>query len=178
MLEVVLNSRCVRKLKRELLAAGAVEIGGVLAAEQTGDERFLVLDLSVQTDGTPNHFVPDPTQHRAFIQQFREKKGDQPERFNYLGEWHSHPSYPATPSAEDFAQMQTLVEEEEQKSTFLVLLVVKLDLEGNLRGSVHGFRPGQPPLRGRLTSVDGDVNEERPQVVVILLPVRRTPEAE
>lgn len=169
MLEVVLNSRCVRKLKRELTAAGHLEIGGVLAAEQTAHGQFLVLDLSVQRDGTKSSFRRDPELARTFIHDFHKKRGHQPQRFNYLGEWHSHPSFPATPSIEDFSQMQRLVEEEEQKSTFLVLLVVKLDAQGNLRGSVYGFRPGQPPVRGWLTSVDGDVDEERPDTIVVLL---------
>lgn len=169
MIEVVLNSRCVRKLKRELQTAGSAEIGGVLAAEQTAAGRFLVVDLSVQRDGTTSSFTRDPVQHREFIQRFHERKGHQPQRFNYLGEWHSHPSFPATPSPEDFAQMQALVEEEEQKSTFLVLLVVKLDHGGNLLGSVHGFRPGQPWVRGQLSSIDvGAVQEEAPVVLILV----------
>ncbi|WP_067279956.1 Mov34/MPN/PAD-1 family protein [Mitsuaria sp. 7] len=179
MIEVVLNSRCVRKLKRELAAAGPREIGGVLAAEQTADGRFLVLDLSVQRDGTTSSFQRDPAQHRAFIEEFHEKRGHQPQRFNYLGEWHSHPSFSATPSPEDFAQMQSLVEEDDQKSTFLVLLVVKLGLDGKLRGSVHGFRPGQQPVRGRLTSVDeGAVEEEQAPVILILITAKEDHEAD
>lgn len=154
MIDVVLNRRCVRTLKRELRAAGSNEIGGVLAAEQVGDGRFLVIDLSVQRNGTHSHFERDPVQHREFIRRFHERTGHKPERFNYLGEWHSHPAYPATPSDVDFDQMQHLVEDVEQKSTFLVLVIVKLGLNRELRGSAYGFRPGFAPLRGRLRGIE------------------------
>lgn len=169
MIEVVLNSRCIRKLRRELEAAGPNEIGGVLAAEQVADGKFLVLDLSVQRNGTTSHFERDPIQHTEFIRRFRGRTGDRPEQFNYLGEWHSHPSYPATPSSEDFNQMQRLVEDEEQASTFLALLVVKLDSRGMLRGTAHAFRPGKAPVRTTLKSTDVDgITEERASVIFVL----------
>ncbi|MGY8625811.1 Mov34/MPN/PAD-1 family protein [Chromobacterium violaceum] len=169
MIDVVLNSQCVRKLKRALLAAGSNEIGGVLAAEQVGDGRFLVVDLSVQCNGTSSHFERDPVQHREFIRRFHERMGHKPERFNYLGEWHSHPSFPATPSDVDFRQMQVLVEDEEQKSTFLALMIVKLGLDGELRGSAHGFRPGFLPVRGRLLGIEeGAVKEEYGSLILVL----------
>lgn len=169
MIEVVLNSRCIRKLRRELEAAGRNEIGGVLAAEQVADGKFLVLDLSVQRNGSASHFDRDPIQHIDFIQRFHARMGNRPERFNYLGEWHSHPSYPATPSSEDFSQMQKLVEDKEQLSTFLTLLVVKLDCRRSLRGSAYAFRPGLPPVRSELKSTDvGAIVEERLSVVYLV----------
>ncbi len=169
MIDVILSRRCVHKLRRELHTAGLSEIGGVLAAEQVGDGGFLVVDLSVQRNGTESHFERDPVQHREFIQRFHERMGHKPERFNYLGEWHSHPAYPATPSEVDFHQMQCLVEDPEQKSTFLILMIIKLGLHGELRGSAYGFRPGFAPLRGRLRSVEeGAVKEDFSSVIVVL----------
>lgn len=169
MIDVVLNQRCIRKLKRELRSAGSNEIGGVLAAEQVSDGCFLVVNLSVQRNGTRSHFKRNPIQHREFIRRFHERMGHQPERFNYLGEWHSHPAYPATPSDVDFRQMQDLVEDAEQKSTFLVLMIVKLGLKEQLRGSAYGFRPGSAALRGRLLSTeDGAVQEELLPIVLIM----------
>lgn len=167
MIEVVLNGRCMRKLVRELRAAGQNEIGGVLAAEQVGDGRFLVVDLSVQHNGTHSHFERDPVQHREFIRRFHERMGHRPDRFNYLGEWHSHPAYPANPSDVDFRQMQDLVEDAEQKSSFLILMIVKLGLNGQLRGSVHGFRPGFAPVRGQLRGIEEEsVQEEHLPIVL------------
>ncbi|WP_369664670.1 Mov34/MPN/PAD-1 family protein [Variovorax sp. V116] len=169
MIDVLLHPRCVRKLKRSLLAAGLNEIGGVLAAEQIGDGRFLVIDLSVQSNGTNSNFERDPTQHREFIRRFHDRVGHKPERYNYLGEWHSHPSYPATPSDADVHQMQQLVEDDEQQSTFLVLMIVKLDSDGELRGSAHGFRRNVAPVRGRLHGSEEEaIHEEWRSMIMIL----------
>jgi integrative and conjugative element protein (TIGR02256 family) len=169
MIEVLLNKYCIDKLRLELKKAKTTEIGGVLAAEQVGDGRFMVVDLSVQRDGTSSRFERDPERHRAFIRRFHDRMGNQPERFNYLGEWHSHPSYYATPSNEDFQQMQELIEEVEQRSNFLVLMVIKLGDRGELRGSVYGFRPRLAPVRGRFGSVEeGETQEESPLMVIQL----------
>jgi len=168
-IEVTLADRCTQKLRRALRAAGSKEIGGVLAAEQVGDGRFVVVDLSIQDDGTSSNFERDPIQHRKFIQQFHDRMGNIPERFNYLGEWHSHPSYLAIPSEADIRQMQALVEDDEQASTFLVLMVVKVGADASLRGSVYGFRPQLTPVRGRLRgSESAPVQEEFEPIIVIL----------
>jgi proteasome lid subunit RPN8/RPN11 len=161
MIDVILSPRCVRKLKRELRSAGRDEIGGVLAGEQLSDGVFLVRDLSVQRDGTPNSFVRDPIQHRKFMRRFHLLTGNNPERFNYLGEWHSHPSFLALPSAPDVRQMHAEIHESEQTSTFLVLLIVKVGMDGGLIGSTHAFRRALAPIRVNLSAADGaSVREE------------------
>lgn len=171
MIEVLLSPRCVRKLKRELRAAGPNEIGGVLAAEHTADGKFLVRDLSVQRNGTPSSFVRDPAQHRSFMRRFHLITGNRPERFNYLGEWHSHPSFPALPSLPDLHQMHVEIHDPEQPSTFLVLLIVKLGLDGGLIGSAHAFRRTHPPVRVMLgASESSSVREE---VGLVALGLRR-----
>lgn len=169
MIDVLIDGECVLKLKHELLAAGANEIGGVLAAQQIGDGRFLVVDVSVQRNGTQSRFERDPAQHRAFIRRFHLRMDHRPEIFNYLGEWHSHPTHTALPSDVDLRQMQDLVEDDEQMSTFLALMIVKLDEQGELRGSVHGFRPGLPPVRGRLQGIENEVVQDDPLPIILIL---------
>jgi proteasome lid subunit RPN8/RPN11 len=167
-IKVAIADSCARSLEQALRAAGSNEIGGVLAAEQVGDGCFLVVDLSIQDDGTTSNFVRDPIQHREFIQRFHSRMGHQPERFNYLGEWHSHPSYLAIPSEADIEQMQDLVEDEEQASTFLVLMVVKLAKGASLRGSIYAFRPQLAPVRGRLRGSERlPIQEEFEPIIVI-----------
>jgi [CysO sulfur-carrier protein]-S-L-cysteine hydrolase len=47
-------------------------------------------------------------------------------RFNYLGEWHSHPSFSVQPSFEDIESMTDIVESGNSTITFAVLLIVRL----------------------------------------------------
>lgn len=160
MIDVLLTTGVMRRLKRELRQAGAREIGGVMAAEQVADGKFVVRALSVQTDGTVASFKRDPARHRAFIRRFHLLTGNKPERFNYLGEWHSHPSFLALPSGPDLRQMQDLIEDQEQTSSFLVLMVVKLARDGALVGSAHGFRRRMFPIRVRLKGQVLSLQEE------------------
>ena len=152
MIEVILSAKCARKLKKELRAAGPNEIGGVLAAEQISDGKFLVKSLSVQRDGTPTSFVRDPAQHRKFMRRFHLLTGNQPQRFNYLGEWHSHPSFLALPSAPDLRAMYAEIADPEQAASFLVLVIVKLGKDAGLTGSAHAFRRGHGCMRVSLKS--------------------------
>ncbi len=147
MIEIIVSNQCIAKLRRELARAGSDEIGGVLAAENLGDGRFLVLDLSVQRDGSFASFTRSSPRHGRFIRRFQERSGRDYERYNYLGEWHSHPSFPAMPSLPDLRQMQRLIEQPSQRALFLALLVMKLGHFGSLEGSAHAFRRGLPPLR-------------------------------
>lgn len=155
MIDVILSCRCARKLKKELRLAGANEIGGVMAGEHLGDGKFLVKDLSVQRNGTVGSFVRDPVQHRKFMRRFHLLTGHNTERFNYLGEWHSHPSFVALPSSPDLRTMQAEIEDRDQTSSFLVLLVIKLGRDGVLIGSTHAFRRRHMPVRVNLKAEPG-----------------------
>ena len=150
MITVILNHNCVSKLRDALHAAAEIEIGGVLAAEQIAEGTFRVLDISIQQGFSASRFVREPKIHRKFIVDFHERMGYQFERYNYIGEWHSHPNFSTMPSTEDFLEMQRLVEDPEQKSTFLTLLVVRLNQNESISGTIHGFRPGMPIVRGSL----------------------------
>lgn len=165
MIEVILSAKCARKLKKELRAAGRNEIGGVLAAEQVGDGKFLVRALSVQRDGTPTSFVRDPAQHRKFMRRFHLLTGNQPQRFNYLGEWHSHPSFLALPSAPDLRAMHSEIADTEQTASFLVLMIVKLGTDAGLTGSVHAFRRGDRCIRVSLNAEPGAAVREEVSVL-------------
>jgi len=158
------------KMRRELRAAGSNEIGGVLAAERVADGRFVVRSLSVQRNGSYASFKRDPEQHRAFMRRFRARTGNNHARFNYLGEWHSHPNFIALPSSPDVRQMQALIEEEEQTASFLVLMVIKLARDGDLCGSAHAFRRHQAPIRVHLRAQGAPLREEAP---ALLLKVQR-----
>lgn len=144
------------KLWRELRKAGSNEIGGVLAGEALGNGHFLVLDLSVQRDGSFANFSRSSTSHDRFMQHFFKRTGHNYERFNYLGEWHSHPSFPAWPSSTDFLQMQGLAEDPDQQANFLALLVVKLSRDGKIEGTAHAFRRGRPPIQAGLSASNAE----------------------
>lgn len=157
MIEVVLSANVAAKLRRELRRAGDREIGGVLAGEDLGGGRFLVADLSVQrSGGGVAHFVRDPSAHRRFMRRFFARTGNDYTRFNYLGEWHSHPSFPALPSGTDLRQMQGLIDDRGQPANFLVLLVLKLGRGGEIEATAHAFRRGAHVVQARVAREEGE----------------------
>ncbi|MBB2961932.1 Mov34/MPN/PAD-1 family protein [Methylobacterium sp. R2-1] len=136
------------KLGRHLRRAGRREIGGILMGEQLEHDRFRIVEFTVdETSGTPAHFVRSPEHHRAALDAFFRRTGADYRRFNYLGEWHSHPSYPVLPSREDVASMVDLVTGE-RDIAFAVLLIIRLRCA--LRIEAGGFMFAMP---GQMTSV-------------------------
>lgn len=163
--QVLLSETVHSRLRNELRRAGSNEIGGVLAGEDLGDGRFLIVDISVQRNGGGfAHFVRDSSIHRRFMRRFFARTGNQYGRYNYLGEWHSHPSFSTQPSSTDARQMQQLIENEDQQANFLILVIAKLDRLGEVEASAHAFRRGLFPIKVLLSTRVGKAVKE-PQTI-------------
>jgi integrative and conjugative element protein (TIGR02256 family) len=141
---IQLDKAVRRRLKSELRRAGRREIGGVLMGEQLAVGHFQVIDLSIDAiTGSEAHFVRSKGEHVAALREFFERTGGDYARYNYLGEWHSHPCFPIHPSKTDVDSMTELVEGE-RDITFAALLIVRLDMWFHLRHSISLFVRGRP----------------------------------
>ena len=126
-MQLLLSPTVIKRLRRELRRAGSREIGGLLMGEHLGDERFRIVEISVQrAGGSRACFIRHPTQHRAQLDRFFERTGHDYARYNYLGEWHSHPSFAPIPSATDAQTMQSLIHDPATGAEFIVLLIATL----------------------------------------------------
>lgn len=131
--------------RAELRRAGRREIGGVLLGEALADGSFRVVEASVQREGgDAGSFVRDPAHHARAIADFFERTGHDYARFNYLGEWHSHPSFSTRPSADDARAMEELVADPRVGAAFACLLIVRLTLFRRLDVGSYVFSPGSP----------------------------------
>ena len=114
------------RLRKALRQAGRREIGGMIFAEQLAPAHFRVIDFSLDThSGSHATFNRDPDVHRQALDDFFRRTGQDFTRFNYLGEWHSHPSFSTHLSLDDIATMTDLVEDGKDIS-FAVLMIVRL----------------------------------------------------
>lgn len=146
----------LKRLRHELRKARAREIGGVLVGEHIADDTFRIVDLSVQvTGGTAAHFVRDPVHHEVFLAKFFRKTGNEYERFNYIGEWHSHPSFEPVPSGEDVSTMTSLVYDPAVGVNFAVLIIARLRTRAHLQLSATLFQRGANPRAINVTLEDG-----------------------
>lgn len=128
-------------LRRALRAAGSNECGGILMAEHIGQDHFMVRQLTVQGGGRFASFVRGTrSAFRALSAYFRQSGHDYT-RFNYLGEWHSHPSFSVQPSETDHRSMLDIVTNAKVGANFVVLLIFKLVDRETLEGSAHTYLP-------------------------------------
>lgn len=129
-MQLALNLDQRETIHAALQRAGRREIGGQLYGEQLAPSHFLVTHLTVQhAPGTISRFIVDLTQATQDAFTFFQRTQRKYTRFNYIGEWHSHPSYAVLPSGTDRSTMQALVTDPAFKGHFAVLLIARLDGE-------------------------------------------------
>ena len=115
-------------LRDALQRAGTKEIGGQMYGEQLAPSDFCVTELTLQKrPGTFARFIVDLLQATRDALRFFEQTHHQYTRYNYIGEWHSHPSFERVPSSTDVAAMRDVVSDPEFKGSFAVLMITRLD---------------------------------------------------
>jgi integrative and conjugative element protein (TIGR02256 family) len=147
-MRIELTSGVETRFFAALREAGKREIGGMLFAEQLKPNDFTIIDFSLDAlSGSHASFRRDPATHQTTRDQFFERTGRNFQRFNYLGEWHSHPSFSVHPSLRDMQTMTDIVENFNSAISFAVLLIVRLRFKFFLDRSITVFARGHPPQR-------------------------------
>jgi integrative and conjugative element protein (TIGR02256 family) len=145
-MQLLLPSGLIQRLQSELKRAGNREIGGLLMGEHVRDEVFRVVDISVQRSGGDQAcFIRQPKDHQKTLEKFFARTRNDFTRFNYLGEWHSHPSFVPIPSSTDVTTMRSMVADPAVGANFLVLLIAKRSFGGNFEASATLFTADAPP---------------------------------
>lgn len=133
-MKLQISESAVARWREDLRKAGRREIGGVLFGEQIAEGEFRLIEATRQRFGGGGavrfHRRGHPAKKQ--IEALHAAHGHEPERFNYLGEWHSHPNAPAIPSARDEATMYQLLADQAGAVNFLVLIIVRSNSEGVL----------------------------------------------
>ena len=115
-------------------------IGGVLFGEHVGDADFRIVDVTTQAfGGNAVAFRRKGSKARRDLKSLANRHSDDPTRFNYLGEWHSHPHAPVDPSRLDEVTMYQLLRDPESDVHFLVLLINRLNDAGQLELSATAY---------------------------------------
>jgi [CysO sulfur-carrier protein]-S-L-cysteine hydrolase len=141
-----------KRFHTSLRQAGNREIGGVLFAEQIKPSHFCIVDFSLDPcSGSHARFRRDPQAHQKTLDEFFLRTGQDFQRFNYLGEWHSHPSFSVRPSAQDLSTMTDIVEDQNSAIAFAVLLIVRLRLRVWIDHSLTIFVRNRPPQQSRIS---------------------------
>jgi JAB domain-containing protein similar to deubiquitination enzymes len=151
MLTLILQANVTQRIEAALEKAGRHEIGGVLMAEHLGDDVFTITDLTVHKRGTLASFVRRIEDALTSLTSFFVRTNHDYTKFNYIGEWHSHPSFELEPSPKDDASMIEIVLDPNVGAKFAVLLLVKLNMEKGLLANAHLYLPDSTRRRCNLT---------------------------
>lgn len=150
-MQILLPDNAAKKLIEALKKAGNKEIGGILMGENVSEGVFRVKDLTIQSHGgTSASFTRFLEENLIPLQNFFRKTGYDFTRFNYLGEWHSHPAFALEPSSTDCKTIWEIVEDSSVGANFAVLMIVRLDEAVQLEGTVTVFLPGHQMYKGIL----------------------------
>jgi [CysO sulfur-carrier protein]-S-L-cysteine hydrolase len=134
------------ELSGYLVKGGTQEVGGVLMGQHIASNEFRVVQITCQIhSGSFAYFLRSVVDILAPLRRFFQSTNHNYTQFNYIGEWHSHPSFALKPSLTDCDIMQSLVEDSNVGATFAVLLLVKLNVLEELDAATILFRPQVPP---------------------------------
>lgn len=141
MLKLVLTPEVAEEITIALRKSGEREIGGILMGEHAGPSEFKVTKITVQKRGGISSFIRIIEDAVGKLNAFFRQNNNDYSRFNYIGEWHSHPLFPPYPSSKDDNSMLEIITDETVGANFAVLVIVKLSPDSGLIGTAHTYLP-------------------------------------
>jgi proteasome lid subunit RPN8/RPN11 len=140
MLTIHLPHEVSDKIAAACTRARIRETGGMLFGEHIADEEFRVADATVAGQGSFASFVRAFTDVIGLLENFFVQTKRDYQRFNYLGEWHSHPSFALIPSGTDDSTMRAIVNDPSTNARFAVAIIVKL-VDNRLHAAAFAYFP-------------------------------------
>jgi len=140
MLKILLPPKVAGVIATACRRAGLRETGGMLFGEHVADDEFRVVEATVAGAGGVSTFFRKLTEGLGRLEAFFTRTRRDYRRFNYLGEWHSHPSFALRPSPTDDRSMFDIVDDPQTGARFAVAIIVKLEA-GALRGGAFAYFP-------------------------------------
>lgn len=145
--QLLIPNSMAQRLAKILISHGLTETGGMLMGEHVSSNEFRIVDFTSQNKrGTIFSFLRLPQLHVKSLARFFRRTGKNYQKFNYLGEWHSHPNFSTQPSAADLVAMRALVNDATTGAKFAVLMIVRLDNDKVLKVGTYLFIPGDPEV--------------------------------
>jgi Prokaryotic homologs of the JAB domain len=141
MLALTLRPDVTQKIMKAVARAGRHEVGGILMAEHIGINSFAIAELTIHKQGAFASFVRRIEDALGHLTSFFLRTNHDYRRFNYIGEWHSHPIFELEPSPQDDASMFEIILDTAVGAKFTILLLVKLDVHGRLLAKGHVYLP-------------------------------------
>jgi integrative and conjugative element protein (TIGR02256 family) len=141
MITLILPNDITESLFSALTEAKHDEVGGVLMGEHVGLNQFRIHEITIHSKGSRASFLRRIEDAIFQINSFFKKTAKNYRRFNYIGEWHSHPLFEPFPSRKDDESMLDIIQDSKVGANFVVLLIVKLDSSSQVIATAHTYLP-------------------------------------
>ncbi len=141
MLTVILPREQTAIILSALTKAKHREVGGILMGEHIGPNEFVIRDITVHRRCSFRSFLRRIEDALGQLHAFFQKTEHNYLRFNYIGEWHSHPLFKPVPSWKDDVSMLEIIQDDSVGANFVVLLIVKMDVSGKLIATANAYFP-------------------------------------
>jgi hypothetical protein len=112
----------------------------MLFGEHLASDEFRVVEATVAGTGSIATFFRSVAEGLRRLERFFDRTRRDYSRFNYLGEWHSHPSFALVPSATDDETMFDIVSDPATGARFAVSLIVKVE-GSTLNSAAYSYFP-------------------------------------
>lgn len=152
-MKILLTDEIADRLVNALRRVGRYETGGILMGERLSDDLFGIKDITIQhQQGNTTVFTRMVRDFLGPLRRFFLTTGRNFERYNYLGEWHSHPSFSLEPSSHDHEAMCAIVDDPCVGANFAVLVIVRLrkSTRACLEHSATVYLPGRRMYRAEV----------------------------
>ncbi len=151
-MKIILPDNIEKRLYKAISKAGNKEVGGILMGEHVANNHYRIVDCTIQRNiGTVISFIRNCTEIIKQLKIFFKRTSNNYRKYNYLGEWHSHPQFSVQPSGQDMESMWEIVEDSNTNANFATLLILKAVHSANkLEGSVTIFISGHKYFKGEL----------------------------
>lgn len=151
-MKIILPKKIEKKLYKVIYDSKSNEVGGILMGEYQSDDEYHIVDCTFQkAKGTVFSFIRLVTEIVNPLKKFFKNTNHNYKKYNYLGEWHSHPSFSLQPSNTDMESMWEIVNDPTTNANFAVLIIFQINHENkNLNGNAMVFLPEHKMIQAEL----------------------------
>jgi proteasome lid subunit RPN8/RPN11 len=137
-LEIIIPKKISLILIKQISKHSPLETKGALFAEDLGNDTFKIDEVYLEPKPGTTTFVKlyINQEYLSFQKNYHKFRKNNFSKYNYIGDWHSHPLFECLPSSYDVSE----VEEDIKKSNaiFLVQIILKV-LKGRLVGNAFYY---------------------------------------
>lgn len=150
-----ISSQIKKKLYKACQKAGENECGGILFGQHIGENLFKIEEITAdpRQGGSFAKFIRNIKGTLKRLNHFFKKYNNEYTKFNYIGEWHSHPQFALSPSAQDNQTMVDIITDTDVGANFAVLMIVKIE-ERTLKAKAWTFYQNRVREECRIEDVE------------------------